>query len=200
VQHGGRFDEFLSRYREYRNTKNAARDAAAEEITMKREEFQEKHPELFASLIDEGRETAQAEFESEVKTQVDAAVAAENERIFGLAGKLFGEEKGRAFSEMAASGVTVDQLAGLEACGFAAGGETAPVAAEQDTKKEILKKLEEDEVELKTGTTSGPTDFMAAVDQYVEEKRVTRAKAVLAVAKSHPELHAEYKAKQGGGE
>lgn len=176
-------------------TINAARLAAMEEEPMKKEEFAAKYPELHAELVADAMAQAKAELTAQVKTEGSALVTAEQERLFGLYGKLHGVEAGVAFAKLAGSGMTAAQMEGLEACGFgikAGSKETTP-----GTKEKILEGLEKSQIELQAGGGGGaPTDFMAAVDAEVEKSRCTRTEAMKRVARSNPALHEAYKAGQ----
>lgn len=175
-------------------TIDAARAAAREDSSMNRAELQEKFPELHAELIKEGQDVAQVEFEDVVKAQVDTAVAAEQERMFGLYGKLHGAEAQDGFEKLANAGMDVSQIEALEACGFGK-RKAAALAGDEGLKREILENLENDKGagDLESGGVGdGATDFMAAVDAMVTDKGITRIQAMKKVAADNPELHEAY--------
>lgn len=176
-------------------TINAARLAAREEGEMNKDEFQAKHPELYQQVL--------AEAEKDMAEQVTAAAAAalakggeeERARLCGLYSKIHGEPSGAAFAQVAASGLTAEQLSGLETVGLTFGKKE--IAAKDDTKGKILEALVNggDGQQVTAGAQGEPPDFLAAVDAYIVEKRVTKVEAIKAVARLQPKLHEEYKNK-----
>ena len=123
----------------------------------------------------------------------DKLVAAEQDRLFGLYGKVHGPEAKTSFEKLAAAGVDVDAIEALEGCGFGIADPEAGAAAVDDGKAQILANLEDDDAALDSNAKgSGAGDFMSAVDALVEEKKITKVEAMKSVAKSNPDLYEAY--------
>jgi len=178
-------------------TIKAAR-AAAMEDTMNREEFKAKYPELHAELVAEAETAAKAELAASVAAEGDALITAERSRIFGLYGKLHGAKAGASFEKLAAAGMTAEQIAQLEACGFGLAKNEGAKAEGDTLKKEILAALQENTPAVSAGAGGAALDFMGAVDAEVEKSRCTRTQAMIKVAKTNPELHAAYLQRNNG--
>ena len=86
------FETFLTRIKENE-----------EVFVMEYSELQAKHPDLFARVMNEGKEAA--------RNDAAGLVTAESERIIGIASAVLGKEQGEKLSALVGSGATVEQIA-----------------------------------------------------------------------------------------
>lgn len=180
-------------------TINAARAAAQsqqEDKYMDARQVREKYPEAAAALVAEGKQQAEATANDEA---VKAAVSGETERLLGVYSMLHGDEDREKFKTLAATGITAEQAVAFKAAGI--GIPAAPAAGEDDSeaemKKKILAGLEQGAAGNDPGhqgqSASEPQDFEAAVEAFCKDnKDVPKSKAIKAVAKKYPKLHAAY--------
>ncbi len=181
------------------DTINAARTAATKGVAMplraKADQFKNENPEAAALLVAEGREAATVENADAIKV----AVTGESARLQGVYSALHGADPGTKFTKLADSGLTVEQIEALDGAGLkldtSKDQKTETSSTEQQSRKELLAALE------KTGQDSpgadsgngGPADFMAAVDAHMEaNSKLTKTKAMSAMAKKHKDLHKAY--------
>ena len=146
-------------------------------------ELAAEYPDQAAKLRTEGAESV----------DVAGTVSAEAERIIGLAEIRFGAEAGKNFRDIVTSGVTVDQYAAI-----AAANPPQRETAETETMGKMLDAItgetgqETPGAELKNDRGTEAQDFESLVADYQKEKGVSKAKAIGAVAREHPDLHEAY--------
>lgn len=174
-------------------TIEAARKAATEESPMNKAELAEKFPELHASLLAEGKASAEEANKEQATKDGEALVAAERARTVGLYNKLHGADAAQGFEKIVASGMDAEQMDALEAVGFSAAAGKAPAAdPEKGLKDEILENLRAGDDLTPGGSDSGDTGFMALVESMVADKGVTRSAAMQKIAAQNPKLHEDY--------
>ena len=107
-------------------------------------ELKKDHPDLYAKVLDEGKQAAAGEEAS--RTQ--AAVKEETDRVLSLAGAVLGEENGNTLAGVVNSGATVDMVTALKNT-FSGGGNNGdgnggeqPAAGDSESRQKILDGLE----------------------------------------------------------
>lgn len=159
------------------------------EVIMTKEEFKAQHPDIYQAIMDEGQTSG---------------------HISGIAEGIAQGKKEGAAAELARIKTVKDQTvpgheALLETLMFdgVTTGEQAAVkilAAEKTlmaTKKEDLKKDTAAAGKVPADDGSGADvivkkDFEALIEEHMAEKKCSKAVAIAAIAKSHPEEHAAY--------
>lgn len=145
----------------------------------------DRRPDLIKDIHAEGAESARDGVLAEGRTE---GATSEAKRLCGLYGAMHGEEALKKFQAVADSGVTPEQM---QAVSGVLGGNV-----QTDAKGQILAALGKD-TEAVGPDGLGPKgtagkDFIALVDEYQKEKKVTRGEAMRAVVRMHPEKHKEY--------
>jgi signal peptide peptidase SppA len=156
----------------------------SEEETMTKDELKAKHPELYQSVLEDGKTAADGE--------ISTAVATENGRLISLVSAAFGAEPGDKFAAAAGKGLTADDFKTL---GISFAGARASASdADLGSRKEILAALKDGaQKPLKNAVEEGGDDYMSLVKAYQgANKDATLADAMKAVAKDNPEAHSAY--------
>jgi signal peptide peptidase SppA len=122
------FETFLTRIKE-----------KEEVFVMEYSELQAKHPDLFARVMNEGKDAA--------RNDAAGLVTAETDRIIGIASAVFGKEQGEKLNSLVSAGATVDQIAAFsKVMGSPAGSEEADGAdapgKEKASREKILEGLQ----------------------------------------------------------
>lgn len=158
----------------------------AQEQAMTKEELKAKHPELYQSLVAEGREAATAEHTEAIKK----ATGEERVRIVALVSAGFGEEPGKKFAAVVEKGLSAEDLSAL---GITFGGTSS--SADLESREEILGALKEggNKPLGKAKKEEGDKDFNALVADYRKANPdASLADAMKAVAKANPAAHEAY--------
>ena len=145
------------------------------------QEAENKAMEIGASTVDLGPVKAEA-------------ADAERGRVMGLAKVHFGEEGGAKFEALVASGMSVEQY---QAAVAAIGKPEEKKTAQADA----LAALKDSGAENPGAGNepAGGKDYMALVDEYRAQKKVTKTEAMIAVNKSHPKARQDYINKNNPG-
>ena len=152
---------------------------------MDKKELKEKHPDLYAEVIEEGRATAAADV---------TAAADQSARTAQMVGELFGPEAADKLTRAIDAGLTPESLKVARDV-LAAGGKEqteAPGAAADDKKQQILDGLEQAHAaadDVKAAADEKKPDFEALVNEYQKQHSCKRSRAIQAVANAHPEAH-----------
>lgn len=167
---------------------------------MTLEEIKAKYPGLYQAIFDEGKKTGLADgvaqgeaagIEKGKALVADAArtegADAERRRIQGVEAQVIpGHEK--LIETLKFDGKTTPEQAAV-----------AVLQAEKNLRQDVLQKLADDAVPPVATVTppdvEGKQDFETLVAAYQHTNKVSRAKAVSAVAKAYPKEHAAYLAK-----
>lgn len=182
------------------NTKTARAAGVAESAknqkgkAMTKEELKAQHPELYQSVLDEGKEQVSAETATQAEQAKQDAATATQENLVALAGAVFGADSGDKFAKVVASGVTAEQVKAL-------GGLTASESedtADQESRAGILSALQnagnkpvDSGKESPEGAAEGK-DFLTLVSEHKKEHGCTQAAAMSACIKEHPKAHQAY--------
>lgn len=108
--------------------------AAKEKTTMNMQELKDNHPELVAQIESDARTGMVTE------AAAQEATAAENTRLLGLVSATMGEETGKKFSAVAASGLTVEQATTL---GITVSAASAETKTDLESRAVILKGIQD---------------------------------------------------------
>jgi signal peptide peptidase SppA len=160
-----------------------------QEVVMTKAELQEKHPDLYREILEEGKAAAVAENAESVK----AAIKEEQGRVVALVSAGFGEEPGKKFAAVMEKGLSSDDMTSL-GISFA----QADTSNDNDSRKEILEELRNGG-QQPVGKIAGKQDenFETMVTAYRKDNSCGRGTAVSAVAKAHPDLHKAWLEDQG---
>lgn len=147
-------------------------------------ELEAQYPELSAELRQQGAQGV----------DIEAAAAAERQRLMGLVTTHFGAEAGGAFTKIVDAGVTDEQYKAI--VGDSAPG--APHAEQIQGKEEILAALKNTGSE-NPGADNGSEnlnnadkDFMALVQEHMVAFKTSKVDAMQAIMKNNPKAHAAY--------
>jgi len=158
-----------------------------EKIVMTREEFEEKHPELYREVFSAGAASVD-------RTAVQAeAAAAERTRILALADAQLGEESGRALRALVESGITVEQFLAVRDALSARPFQSQGDANLRAQMLELLKATGAPNpgAGAKPVPASAST-WEAELERLQKTERLTLAQAVRKLARERPELHEAY--------
>jgi len=163
-----------------------AENKIVEESIMDKEQLKAQHPELYESVLAEGKALAAAEAETKSKE----AVAEENSRIIALAGACLGEDVASKFSTIVSAGLSVDQV---KALGIKAGATSA--VGDAEGRQEILNALK-DGGQQPVGKVKvedeAKEDFDKLVADHQEKHQCSRTDALRAVSAANPGAHAAW--------
>ena len=153
---------------------------------MNKEEFQVKHPELFQSIVDEGRSAGRNEGIEVGKMQgkeegMKAGAEAERERIMAIQ-KLLSAGNEKIVADAIADGVSTS---GQVAERIVLAGKARQEAQPQAIIDGAVPPVPPVESQEQTDT------FEAAVDRLMKEG-LSRGKAIMKVATEHEDLHKDY--------
>ena len=123
-------------------------------------------------LYEEGKQ-----FASEIQEE---AVQKVRDRIIGLAKIHFGEEAGKRFQGVVESGMTAEQYRNIK-----------PQMPESAEVKSLRLATEALKADIAAQANSGH-GFERAVKQTMDEKKLSKAKAMQLVARQNPDLHQQY--------
>lgn len=164
-----------------------------EDLRMDMTELKAQHPQLVETINTEARQGYVAA--AEVETQVSAAATAERTRILALAAGLMGEEAGAKFKAAVEGGLTAESAKAL-------GVTLVAGSAKQEEMLDALHKAHGEGVgPAKVEGQGSDKGFLALVKDHQAQHNTSRAAAVIAMAKAHPEAYEAYlaAAKPAGG-
>lgn len=171
-----------------------------QEVHMDLAKLKAEHPGVASAF----RAEIETELAASQKTVLTAAIDGECARVLGVVGVLVGEEQGGRIAAVVGSGVTAEQA---KALGAALGSGRGPAQAEKPGElspeaKDALGLLQQattDPLNQQGDPRAAAPDFDALVAAE-QAKGLSKGKAMAAVAKAHPAVHAAWIAKQNNKE
>lgn len=143
-----------------------------------------EYPDFAAQLREEGKHSVN------VDETVSTAVAAETDRILGLAGVHFGTEAGDKFGEIVRSGISLEHYRAV-----IPEGSTPAQSAEEKKMDELLAAITTRTGQQNPGMGGGeekPADFTGMVEDYRMQHQCSKTDAMRAIAAKHPDVHKKY--------